>query len=101
MTSKTITPAPASVAADLLAELGGFAPSAPVKPAKPATAADYRRAVDLAIIIAAGDLVNDMVPEQFRSAVAAQISNQLHHLSTPKAGWPSAVLPVPDRSDWR
>jgi hypothetical protein len=110
MTAKTITPAPAaapSVAettASLLADLGGFLPAkpvAPAKPAKPLTARDYVRNVDLAIIIAAGTAVDELVPEQFRTEVRQLVANQLHHLTTPKAGWPSATLPTPDRSEWR
>lgn len=100
----TPTPAPAPAPAPTDAELAamlGFAPAAQPKPARPVTAADYRRQVDLAIIMAAGDLVEKLVPEQHRAAVAAQVSNQLHHLTTPRAGWPSATLPTPDRSEWR
>jgi hypothetical protein len=84
---------------------------APAKVAAPApapapeqakkTAADYRKEIDLLIITAAGALVTEHVPAELREQVARLIANQLHHLSTPKAGWPSAVLPKPERSDWR
>lgn len=103
----TPTPAPASEpiapVADLIASLG-FAPkpaAAPAKPARPLTARDYVRNVDLAIIIAAGEAVDEIVPEKFRAEVKQLVANQLHHLSTPKAGWPSTNLPTPDRSEWR
>ena len=69
--------------------------------AKEKTATDYRREVDLAIIQAAGNLVDEIVPAKLRKEVAVLIANQLHHLSTPKAGWPAKNLPKPDRSDWR
>jgi len=69
--------------------------------AKPRTAVDYRRDVDAAIIAKAGELVSDLVPEEMRDEVARLIANQLHHLSNPTLGWPSDVLPTPDRSDWR
>jgi|SRR5690348_4777572 hypothetical protein len=81
-----------------------FAAKFPAKPApapKPRTAVDYRRDVDAAIIAKAGELVADLVPEEHRDEVSRLIANQLHHLSTPALGWPSEVLPVPDRSDWR
>lgn len=64
------------------------------------TASDYRREVDAALIKAAGNLVPEIVPEQFRAEVAQMISNQLHHLSTPAIGWESA-LPKPDRAGWK
>lgn len=118
MASKTSTPeitnAPADApAADapvlgpmteleaLRAEVEALRAAVPAKPARPQTARDYVRNVDLAIIIAAGELVDEIVPEQFRSDVRQLVANQLHHLSTPKAGWPSTVLPTPDRSEWR
>jgi hypothetical protein len=69
--------------------------------ARPKTPRDYARDVDLAIIAAAGALVNDLVPAGDRAAVARLIANQLHHLSTPTLGWPSLTLPRPDRADWR
>jgi len=102
MTAKTATPTVADVTASLIADLGGL-PKRTVKarPSKPLGAADWRRTVDLAIIIAAGDLVTELVPEKHRDEVANLIANQLHHLSTPALGWPSTVLPTPDRSDWR
>jgi len=81
-----------------------FAAKYPAKAAptvKPRTATDWRRDVDLAIIMAAGDLVAELVPAEHRDEVARLIANQLHHLSTPALGWPSAVLPTPARSDWR
>jgi hypothetical protein len=68
---------------------------------KPRTATDWRRDVDLAIILAAGTLVTELVPAELQAEVAKLISNQLHHLSSPALGWPTADLPVPDRSDWR
>lgn len=68
---------------------------------KAKTAADYRKEIDLAIITAAGEMVTERVPEQLREQVARLIANQLHHLSTPSGGWPTEVLPTPDRSDWR
>lgn len=68
---------------------------------KAKTAADYRREIDLAIITAAGELVKEQVPEELREQVARLISNQLHHMSSPANGWPTEVLPTPDRSDWR
>lgn len=108
MTTKTpVASAALSVAettASLIADLGGFLPPKPVAPAKPArplTARDYVRSVDLAVIIAAGEAVEEMVPEALRAEVRQLVANQLHHLTTPKAGWPSATLPTPDRSDWR
>lgn len=68
--------------------------------AKPKTAAEWRREIDLLLIRAAGDLVKEHVPTGLRAEVSQLIANQLHHLSTPKAGWPSS-LPKPQRSDWR
>lgn len=85
----------------LRAELAAVKAQIPVRPAKPTTARDYVREVDLAIIIAAGDAVEATVPEKFRAEVKQLVANQLHHLSTPKAGWPSTTLPTPDRSEWR
>ena len=80
-----------------------FAKAYPAKatPVKARTAADWRRDVDLAIIMAAGDLVKELVPAEHQAEVAKLISNQLHHLSTPVLGWPTGNLPVPDRSNWR
>lgn len=85
----------------LRAEVENLRAAVPAKPAKPATARDYVKSVDLAIIIAAGEAVEEIVPEKFRAEVRQLVANQLHHLSTPKAGWPSATLPTPDRSEWR
>ena len=65
------------------------------------TAADYRREIDLAIITAAGELVKERVPEALRERVARLMANQLHHMSSPAIGWPSDILPTPERSDWR
>ena len=79
----------------LKAEVERLRAAVPVKPAKPVTARDYVREVDLAIIIAAGDAVEKMVPEKFQKEVRQLVANQLHHLSTPKQGWPSATLPTP------
>ena len=72
-----------------------------VEKPKEKAATDYRREVDGLIIQAAGELVKQQVPEALRAEVAKMIANQLHHLSTPKLGWPSDVLPRPDRSEWR
>lgn len=85
----------------LRAELEALRAAVPAKSAKPATARDYVRNVDLAIIMAAGEAVDEIVPEKFRAEVRQLVANQLHHLSTPKAGWPSTTLPTPDRSEWR
>ena len=109
MATRTKTPpaplapaAPASPYADLIADLGGLpAPRAATRPTKPKAAADYRTDVDQAIILAAGTIVNDLVPEKYRETVARMVANQLHHLASPKTGWPSPTLPVPDRSEWR
>jgi hypothetical protein len=68
---------------------------------KAKTPTDYRKEIDLAIITAAGALVAERVPEEMRPVVARLIANQLHHLSTPKTGWPTDHLPKPERSDWR
>lgn len=73
----------------------------PERPVRKATAADWRRTIDLALIEYAGNLIAGSVPDDLQKAVARLVSNQLHHLSTPELGWPSTVLPVPDRSDWR
>lgn len=109
MTAKTPTAPPAPAAApapapatDLIGMLG-FAPrpAAPAKPARAKNAQDWARDVDLAIIAAAGNLVEELVPEEFRATVARRIAQQLHHMSTPKLGWPSLTLPRPDRSDWK
>lgn len=118
MTTKTTptptTPAPAVPVTSQLAALRkafelaqrdpqAFAAAHPAKTrvVKPRTATDWRRDVDLAIIMAAGNLVAELVPEEHRDAVATLIANQLHHLSTPALGWPSEVLPQPARSEWR
>lgn len=85
----------------LRAEVEALRAAVPAKPARPATARDYVKTVDLAVIIAAGEAVEELVPEQFRAEVRQLVANQLHHLTTPKAGWPSATLPTPDRSEWR
>lgn len=93
----------AMLAGTLASELG-FAPIAKPAPApapKPMTARDFVKVVDLAVLIAAGEAVNEIVPEELREQVAQLVANQLHHLSTPKVGWPSTVLPTPDRSEWR
>jgi hypothetical protein len=63
------------------------------------SAADYRREIDVLIIQAAGSLVEEHVPDDLRPKVAQLIANQLHHLSTPKAGWPG-ILPLPERAEW-
>jgi hypothetical protein len=63
------------------------------------SAADYRREIDVLIIQAAGSLVEEHVPDDLRAKVAQLIANQLHHLSTPKAGWPG-ILPLPERAEW-
>lgn len=63
------------------------------------TARDYVREVDAAILGYAPNLLSD-VPEALRAEVAQLIANQLHHLSSPSAGWVSD-LPKPDRSEWR
>jgi hypothetical protein len=63
------------------------------------SAADYRREIDVLIIQAAGSLVEEHVPDDLRAKVAQLIANQLHHLSTPKAGWPG-ILPKPERAEW-
>jgi hypothetical protein len=101
-TDAPATDAPANPYASLLADLGGFKPlkATPTK-VKPTSATDWRRTIDLAIITAAGNLVTELVPEEMRDDVAKLIANQLHHLSTPALGWPSEVLPQPERSDWR
>jgi hypothetical protein len=112
MTAKTNTPAAAETSAPVVlgpmtevealrAELEALRAAVPAKPARPTTARDYVKSVDLAIIIAAGEAVEELVPEQFRKDVRQLVANQLHHLSTPKAGWPSTTLPTPDRSEWR
>lgn len=100
MSAKSIAPVATDPTAGLIADLG-FAPARIVRPTRPRTALDYRRDVDLAIIEAAGEIIAKRVPEKHRAAVSKLIANQLHHLSTPALGWPSAVLPTPDRSDWR
>jgi len=76
------------------------APAPAPEPKKPTTA-DYRNEIDQAIIRAAGELVKQMVPADLHGHVSQLIANQLHHLSTPKQGWPSDILPRPNRSEWR
>lgn len=66
-------------------------------PAATKTAADYRREVDRALVIAAGEIVTKRVPEEHRAAVAQAVANQLHHLV--RGDWPG-TLPRPARSDW-
>jgi hypothetical protein len=85
-------------------------PAAPAKPgrkpaAKPEKAEgpsfhDYRRELFRAVIVSAGELVQEY-PMEHRADLAMAISRQLHHLTNKKAGWPKGKLPVPDRSDWR
>lgn len=60
---------------------------------------DYRRELSRAVIVAAGELISQ-APREHRAELAQAISNQLHHLTTPKAGWPKGKLPVPQRSEW-
>lgn len=79
-----------------------FAAKFPAKPApvaKPKSARDWTRDVDAAILEAAAKLVEDLVPEDKRDAVAQLVANQLHHLSTPALGW-VGTLPRPARSEW-
>jgi hypothetical protein len=93
---------PAPAVAPKRAPKAAPAPEPVAQAAEPKkTATDYRREIDLLIITAAGELVTAHVPAELRGQVARLIANQLHHMSTPKAGWPSAVLPTPERSDWR
>jgi hypothetical protein len=85
-------------------------PAAPAKPGrkpagKPAKSDepgfhDYRRELFRAVIVSAGELVQQY-PAEHRADLAMAISRQLHHLTNKKAGWPKGKLPVPDRSDWR
>lgn len=63
------------------------------------TFSDYRRELSRAVIVAAGELVSQ-APREHRAELAQAISNQLHHLTTPKAGWPKGKLPVPQRNEW-
>lgn len=68
---------------------------------KTATARDYVRKVDAAILMAVCDLpVWAEVPEALRPEVKKLVANQLHHLTSPAAGW-LGELPKPDRSEWR
>lgn len=79
-----------------------FAAKFPARPApapKAKTARDWTRDVDAAILEAAAKLVEDLVPEDKRDAVAQLVANQLHHLSTPALGW-VGTLPRPARSEW-
>lgn len=106
MTTNKTAPAPKPTIADPMAPAAAaaFLAACPLPrpvPVRPMSARDYARNVDLAIIAAAGQIVNDLVPEPHRATVARLIANQLHHLSTPALGWPSMTLPKPDRSDWR
>lgn len=79
-----------------------FAEKFPMRPApapKPKSARDWTRDVDAAILEAAAKLVEEIVPEDKRDAVAQLVANQLHHLSTPALGW-ATTLPKPARSEW-
>lgn len=102
--TETATAQPAQATAPRKPRATKAAPAPEPTPApepKAKTAADYRKEIDLAIIAAAGDLVKANVPADLREHVAKLIANQLHHLVTPANGWPSEILPKPDRSEWR
>jgi hypothetical protein len=74
---------------------------------KKATARDFVRTLDAMILEYAGkiyaaacaDDMEDGVPEELRAEVASLLTNQLHHLASPKTGW-VGTLPIPTRSEW-
>jgi hypothetical protein len=76
---------------------------------KKATARDFVRTLDAMILTYAGSAFDlmvaadpaaaDGIPEELRAEVASLLSNQLHHLASPKTGW-VGTLPVPNRSEW-
>jgi hypothetical protein len=88
--------AEAAEAARLAREAKASAPSAP-------TAREAVRKVDAEILEAAGAIaarIAEGYPEGMRAEILALVSNQLHHLASPKTGW-IGTLPVPNRSEWK
>src|ERR1019366_10511408 len=86
-------------AKDAAAKARELAAAAP----KPVTARDAVRKIDGEILAAAGEIavrIAEEYPEEMRSEILALVSNQLHHLASPKIGWPETSLPVPARSEW-
>ena len=68
---------------------------------KAVTARTFVRDLDTAILIEAGRIVAEAeIPENLRAEVENLIANQLHHLASPKVGWPTEDLPTPNRSEW-
>jgi hypothetical protein len=88
--------ATASEAARVAREAKAAAPAAP-------TARDAVREIDAEILGYAGELADRIAggyPEGMRAEILSLVSNQLHHLASPKTGWVGS-LPVPNRSEWR
>jgi len=67
---------------------------------KATTARDVVREADKAILEFAGQLVELMADRKMAAEVAQLLSNQLHHLASPSAGWVGS-LPTPARSEWQ
>jgi hypothetical protein len=88
----------AKAAKDAKAAATAAAAAAP----KPATARSFVRDLDREILTAAGQIVkNATIPAELRTEVEQLISNQLHHLASPKVdGWNVDGLPIPQRSEW-
>lgn len=96
----------AKTAAKTAADAAAAAREARASAPKPKTARDAVHEIDAAILIAAGEAATRIAvgyPIELRPEILALVSNQLHHLASPKlGGWPAETgLPVPNRSEWQ
>lgn len=101
--AKTAREAAAKAAKDAK-EAAAKAKEAAASAPKAKTAREYVREIDAAILEAAGEIAARIAvtcPDiEMRADILAAVSNQLHHLTTPKVGWVGS-LPTPERSEWK